>query len=172
MRQSIQQLKSQVQEPVMRYWQSREPRERTMLALLVGVVVVLLLWVVISSILGFKQTQAERASKSKADLQWMQANINLVAALPESAGVEAGVDSSSLRMRANQLMRQYQISAARTQPVGNSGLVLDFQTVEFDAFWRWLSAFKQQGVTVRTLNINPTGQSGLVTARLEVQIAE
>jgi general secretion pathway protein M len=146
------------------------PRERNLVYLAAGLLVVLLAYlVVVMPLQSMNARRAARVEQKSADLAWMRQVAPQAMSAAASGG--AGKSGESLVVLVDRTGRQAGLgSALRDQsPTGQNGLRLRLESAPFDVLVTWLAQLQQQhGVTIESATIDASGAPGLVNANLSL----
>lgn len=154
------------------WWQTLAPRERRVLILGGGALVVILYIFAL-------RLPAERAVKNlearvvqeRALVAWMEQTRDGILALQGQApsGSEALDRDQALFSLADESAREagFGSQLARIEPAGDDGARVNFEGIAFDALIRWLVHLRQaHGVTANEVTIRRASEDGRVDAQL------
>lgn len=155
------------------WWQGLSERDRRVLSV-GGVSAALLLLYALAWLPLDRSREALRvqAAALDASYRWMQAAAPEVQRLSAGAGAGMTPDGRSLLARADAGARESGVGSAllRVEPVAEGQVRMVFQQVGFDALMGWLEQFsRSQGVRVIEFNVQTTGASGQVDARIGLE---
>jgi general secretion pathway protein M len=155
----------------LRQWVSGlAPRERNLVYLAAGLVLVALLYfVLVLPLTTASSRRAARIEQKSTDLAWMRQVAPQVAAAAAAGGAASPGSSESLVVLVDRTGRQAGLgNAIRDQsPSGDLGLRLRLESAPFDVLVTWLANLQQQyGVSVDAATIDATGAPGLVNASI------
>ena len=150
--------------PIQRFWnfyQSRSPQDQRALVVMGLALLALLIGY---GFLWPLQQQANAARLTYAqvqdDLMWMQANRHRVS---PAAARPAGQTLLSL---VTQSAAAHGLAIRRFEPVGEDGISLNLDEVEFDRAIGWLAELMQNGVLVQEFSATGRQQSGIADLRI------
>lgn len=113
-----------------------------------------------------------QAAATDASLRWMQAAAPEVQRLRTGGAGSTTPDSRSLLARVDAGARAAGLGGAllRVEPVADGQVRLVFQQAGFDPLMSWLESFaRSDGVRVTELNVQSTGATGQVDARIGLE---
>jgi general secretion pathway protein M len=144
------------------------PRERNLVYVAAGLVVIAVLFmVVVVPLKAVNARAAARVEKKAADLAWMQQVAPQVMAAGAVGG--AAATNESLVVLVDRTGREAGVgNSIRDQsPDGEHGLRLRLEGAPFDALMAWLANLEQRhGVTVQAATIDAGSSPGLVNASI------
>lgn len=152
-------------------WRQRSARERRLLVLAAGVLIVLLgyglLWTPWRA--AGVRLAADNA-RLAADLAWLQSLAPQVEALRATQGDVTPADGA-LPVRLDASLRAAGLGEQllRLEPAGDGSVRLWLNDVPFDALVGWLGTLGAQGAGVESIGTTPAGKPGLVNAQLTVR---
>jgi len=154
------------------WWLGLSDRDRRVLS--IGGALALLLLVYALAWLPLERAREAlrvQATATDASLRWMQAAAPEVARMRGQGGA-LRQDSRSLLARVDAGARAAGLGNAllRVEPVGDGQVRLAFQQAGFDPLMSWLEDFaRSDGVRVTELNVQSTGATGQVDARIGLE---
>lgn len=155
-----------------RYWRGLGPRERNVLGLALGALVLVLgyvgLW---EPLIDSRNEWRNRVATAQADLAWMRATAPQVRERNGAAPVRSN-DSRSLLARADASAREAGLggSLLRVEPVADGQVRVYFEDVGFDAVVRWVETLSAQyGTRVGELSAQRADGVGRVDVRLSLE---
>lgn len=156
------------------WWISLQPRERLILIVAAGIVILALIYLLgIEPFFKQRTILMQRIEAQRQELAWMQQTSEQVKHLrsisPEQRRTSYNrsllgvVDTSS---RSNNIRKPIQ----RMEPEGNNGVKLWIEDADFDKLIQWLGSLNtQQGVYVTRATISRGDAPGLIDTRLSLQ---
>jgi general secretion pathway protein M len=147
------------------YYHSLSARDQLALKILTAFFTVL---IVINSILlpsyQFAQSSQQQYRENLDDLSWMQNRRHLLA----TANIKSR--QGSLLSIANQTSQARQISFNRFEPVGENGLNMWIENVNFNTLIQWIQHLaSDQGIVVKEIAVDRQADSGTVNARIVLE---
>ncbi|MFV8836566.1 type II secretion system protein M [Aquisalimonas sp.] len=154
------------------WWQGLAPRERRVLILGGGALVVILY--IFALRLPAERAVAdldERVAQERALAGWMEQTRDRILALQGEAPADpdAADRDQALFSLADQSAREHGFGSqlARIEPAGEDGARVNFEGIAFDALIRWLVHLRQTyGVTADQVTVRRAGEEGRVDAQL------
>jgi len=146
-------------------------RQRPLLFIGLGLLVLLLVWLVLLAPLASSREDLQRQiAEREADLTWMRAAAQEVRQLAGAAGAGgagrtgtplAAIDGSARQLGLGQALQ-------RVEPAGSREVRVWLESAVFDDLVRWLARLRQEhGIEVAEIVIEPDRAGpGLVSARL------
>jgi general secretion pathway protein M len=159
------------------YWQQLSPRERIMVVIGGGALLLTLIYLLIWQPLkqGIQKEQDNLALHVE-QLSTMRQQAIEVRQLKRGAGGRQRVtDSSSLLSLVDRTATQRQIKASlnKIQPDGNDGVRLWLDSANFDQMMEWLNLLERQhGVYVTDISIEHDEIPGRVSSRILLRIVQ
>lgn len=155
-----------------RYWRGLGSRERSVLTLAVGALVLVLGYVSLwEPLIDSRNEWRNRVATAQADLAWMRATAPQVRERSGTAPVR-GNDSRSLLARADASAREAGLGGAllRVEPVADGQVRVYFEDAGFDAVVRWVETLSAQyGTRVGELSAQRADGVGRVDVRLSLE---
>lgn len=146
------------------WFESREPRERLILAVGAAVVVVLVAWKLVWSPLS---NGVERLDSSVESQSRLLVDAQTAAALAPRAAASSSRSTQSLRVVVDSTARSHGIPLAQIRETGTTELTARFQRSAFDALLGWLVTLESEhGIVVQTATITGSQEPGLVTGQV------
>lgn len=155
-------------EKIKLWFYGREARERLILAIGAGVVVLALLFACIAPLYKAVNAREERVTRKKADLAWLQSVQGELVAL-NSLHPQGAVNGESLMLMIDRTARAAGLGSSLSSqtPNGANGMNIRLDAASFDAIVSWLGTLQQQySVSVETVTIDHTAKPGLVNVSL------
>lgn len=155
------------------WWQGLSDRDRRVLS--VGAVLAALLLLYALAWLPLDRSREAlrvQAAALDASYRWMRAAAPEVQRLRAGGAGQQAQDGRSLLARADAGARESGLGTAllRVEPVAEGQVRMVFQQVGFDALMAWLEQFSSsQGLRVSEFNVQTTGASGQVDARIGLE---
>lgn len=152
------------------WFENLQPRER--LYVIGGGIclLILLLYTMVWAPLSSKVTSARKTvAQQREDLEWMRAASEQVQKLGLNRPSARGSRNRSLLAVVDQDIQAAQLKSAlqRMEPEGSQSVKIWINKGSFDALIGMLGKLEtEQGVSVKSLSINPTDTQGLVDARV------
>ena len=153
------------------WWRTLAERDRRMLGIGAVVVAAMLFWaLVFDPLLASRRTLADSVVQAEADLVYMQAASQQLAAL-QSSGTGSVFDRGgrSLLALADASAREAQLANAlkRVEPVSAGRVSVWLESASFDAMAGWLEQLQQRfGVRTEEFSLSRATGPGLVDARV------
>jgi general secretion pathway protein M len=152
-----------------------DPRERLLLAVAAGVLVllmlVLLVWVPIHS--AYSTLQSDVAEQRDTVL-WMQSSAAKLTQLQRSGGAVQGLGGRSLLAVTDSTARASGLGPAlrRVEPEGTDSVKVWLEGASFDVLVKWLGTLSAtHGIDAETATLERGDAAGRVNARLSLQAA-
>ena len=149
------------------WWAARNERERQILSLGGGALILILFYLAVWEPLGKSQTRRETAL---TDARELAMRLELLATQSQRGrNTNVVASGQSLLSVVDQSAKTSAIGKppSRLQPEGDNTVRLWFEDVPFDSVLRWLNDLQQrQGVRVSDADIERESGSGLVNVRL------
>lgn len=155
-----------------RYWRGLGPRERGVLSLAIGALVLVLGYVSLwEPLIDSRNEWRNRVATAQADLAWMRATAPQVRERGGAVPVRSN-DSRSLLARADASARDAGLggSLLRVEPVSDGQVRVYFEDAGFDAVVRWVETLSAQyGTRVGELSAQRADGVGRVDVRLSLE---
>jgi general secretion pathway protein M len=155
------------------WWQGLAERERRLLQVGAGALLLLLGWVLVWEPLDRSRADwRQRAVAAEANLQWMRSATEQLARQRAAGGGEVVTDGRSLLARVDSGAREAGLGGAllRVEPTGPDQVRVQFQQAGFDDLVQWLEQLaQQQAVRVSELSVQRAQGVGLVDARVGLE---
>jgi general secretion pathway protein M len=163
-------LKTQLsQSAPMRWYDSREPGEKPVIAAVTGLVVISLLWLVVwKPLVDWREFSENRYLNAQSVWDWMQANE--AKARQTARGAASGGPSRSLLPVITRAANSHGLRLNRLQPEADGGVSVVLQSQSFNAMLKWLDELESQHkVAVQRVSLDAEGKPGLINAQLRLQ---
>jgi len=151
------------------FWSGLTPRDRRVLAIGAGVLLVIGLWLLVWEPLRDARDAARlRVASAAQDLAYLRAVVPQL----RDAGTAAPRDGRSLLATVDATARESGVGSAllRVEPVSSGQVRVYFEGAGFDALVDWLAMLQSaQGVTVGDLSVSRAGGVGRVDARVVLE---
>jgi len=123
---------------MMKFWTDREPREKTLIAIALGLaLLVLFIQFVVKPVSAYPEQQKVKFEQAERDLAVMKDGQ---AALSGPAPVEKqNLNANQAQVMITQSAGQSGLTITRRQPNGESGLTVWFENADSRAFYGWIS---------------------------------
>lgn len=155
-----------------RYWRGLGSRERKVLSLAIGALVLVLGYVSLwEPLIDSRNEWRNRVANAQADLAWMRATAPQVRERGGAAPVRSN-DGRSLLARADASARDAGLggSLLRVEPVSDGQVRVYFEDAGFDAVVRWVETLSAQyGTRVGELSAQRADGVGRVDVRLSLE---
>lgn len=146
-----------------RRYEALAVRERFLVRICVGLLLVLVLYAVIDSLLGFRDDAVTRYLNEQRDLEWMKGNQHRV-----SRGDSAGGSGELLSTVVNSTAARVGFRPRRTQ-TETDGVSARIEAEQFEKVLRWAHALEtRHGVEITRVDID-LNESGRVDARFSLR---
>lgn len=151
------------------WFDSLEERERNLLLMLGGVLIIAVLYFAIYQPLTNKLTLAkEGVAREQQLLSWVEKNATKLALLRANSGVSANANGGSLEQIINSTARRYQLTINRIQPQSNK-LQVSLDSASFVTLLQWIQELQlSSGMVIEIADFRPLAAPGLVKTRLVV----
>lgn len=148
-----------------RWYTTREPQEQRIVLLLAVLVALSLLWLGLwKPVSDWKANSQNRYRVAVSNLDWLQANRELIDTSPQAAGGNA-----SLRV-ITETARTRGLKLSRVQPDGEGGINVVLQDQPFSAVLGLIAQLgENNGVTATRAAIDGSGTPGQVNAQIRFQ---
>jgi general secretion pathway protein M len=148
-----------------RWYASREPQEQRIVSVLATLIAVSVLWLGLwKPVSDWKTTSQNQYRVAVANLDWLEANRDLIDTSPQAAGGNA-----SLRV-ITETARTRGLKLSRVQPDGEGGINVVLQEQPFDAVLGLIAQLgENNGVTATRAAIDGSGTPGQVNAQIRFQ---
>jgi type II secretory pathway component PulM len=154
----------------MKTWFLRQTaRDRSIVMMIVVLVVAALLYALIINPMarGLKQNR-EAVVKNEGIIQQMLASEAQVKAMKGGASVKQKSSDKAPYLLIDEMISKHGIKTPdRVEPIGNTGVRVNFSNVEFDKLMLALGELELYGLQISTINVSRK-QAGLVGARFRV----
>ena len=152
-----------------RWYVSREPHERPVIAGLALLVVAALFWVTIwKPVSDWRVLATNRYQNAQATWAWMQANESAARARASQAATTASGDRSLLPLVTREANGQG-IRLNRLQPEADGAVSVVVQAQPFNTVVAWLVRLEEaHNIQVQRISVDAEGQPGLVNAQIRL----
>jgi general secretion pathway protein M len=161
---------------VLRWWEGRNTRERWLVAVggLVAITLLPYVWFW-EPLVDRAETLHKEVAEQRQDLRWMRKAAQRIEASgrASSAAQQPITDGRSLLGLVDRSARQAGLDeqVSRVQPDGDSSVRVWLERAPFNDLVRWLDELERPGgVRVSDLTVERTDESGLVDARLTLEV--
>jgi len=146
------------------WWSDRSPRERTMLAGVAGVMIVLMLFQFgLRPLLSYRQSAAASYESAAILLSEVEAAAQEIVALQSVVATGSGGVS---RVTISTTAAQFSLPITRLQPHENAGLDVWLDNVAPVALFKWLDAmYHQHGISVVRASVQKNADGATVNAQ-------
>lgn len=152
------------------WFENLQPRERLYVIGGGACLLLLLLYTIVWAPLSNKvKSSREAVAQQRQDLEWMQSASEQVKKLGLNRSSNRGSRNRSLLAVVDQDIQAAQLKSAlqRMEPEGSQSVKIWINKGSFDALIGMLGKLEtEQGVSVKSLSINPTDTQGLIDARI------
>lgn len=152
------------------WFENLQPRERLyVIGGGIGVVILLLYLMVWAPLSGKVKTSRELVTQQREDVEWMRAASEQIKKLGLNRPAQHASRNRSLLAVVDQDIQAAQLKGAlqRMEPEGSQSVKIWINKGSFDALIGMLGKLEtEQGISVKSLSINPTDTKGLVDARV------
>jgi len=158
------------QSAVMRWYQSREPQERPVIAGLAAVALLSLVWLLFwKPLADWQEVSRNRYSNAHETWEWVQANEARAREAARGAGPTSGREGSLLPL-ITRLANSRGLTLSRLQPEADGAVSVVLQAQPFNLLLQWLDDLERQhSVVVQRVSLDAEGRPGLVNAQLRLQ---
>jgi general secretion pathway protein M len=152
-----------------RWYQSREPRERPVIAGLALLVVAALLWLLVwKPVSDWQSVATNRYQNAQETWSWMQANEAQARARSREAA-SSGASGRSLLPLVTREANGQGIRLNRLQPEADGAVSVVIQAQPFNAVIEWLARLQSaHNVTIQRISVDAEGSPGLVNAQIRM----
>lgn len=151
--------------PAWRRYQALSARERTLVNVLAGVIVIAIGYSLVASVVDFRQLGVARYVEAEADLSWMQGNRGSVSVEGEQGSARSDTLLSTV-VRTTAI--EFGFQPRRTQTEGD-GVGVRIEAESFDKVLRWAHALEaRHGVEITNADID-VDSPGKVNARFSLR---
>ena len=161
-----QQLKQRLA-PLIQWYQSREPREQTVLQILAAVfVAAMIYWVLWSPAVNARDQAMQRYVANMQTLEWISANAGAVRA------ASSGKTSSLPRNWVGDVSRSanaFGLTLKNFTPDGNTSVRIQMEEQPAGQCILWLQSLQEKGVQITSLEMTPGDKSGTATVRATLE---
>jgi len=152
-----------------RWYASREPHERPVIAGVGLLVVAAFFWIAIwKPISDWRSIEANRYQNAQSTWEWMQANESTARSRASQAGGTASQERSLMPLvtrEANTLG----IRLNRLQPESDGAVSVVVQAQPFNALIQWLDRLSTaHNISVQRISVDAEGNPGLVNAQIRL----
>lgn len=152
-----------------RWYASREPHERPVIAALALLIVAALFWVAVwKPISDWRAVEANRYQNAQATWEWIQANESKARARATQAGGTPAAERSLMPLvtrEANTLG----IRLNRLQPESDGAVSVVVQAQPFNTLVQWLDRLQSaHNIDVQRISVDAEGKPGLVNAQIRL----
>jgi len=163
-------LAQQLQETAAwRWYASREPRERPVIAGLASLIVLVVIWAAVwKPISDWRTVETNRYQNAQTTWDWMQANE----ALARSRAGQTSSTSSAERSLLPLVTREANnlgIRLNRLQPEADGAVSVVVQGQPFNLIVQWLANLQQtHNIGVQRVSVDAEGKPGLINAQIRL----
>jgi len=153
-----------------RWFYGREAQERTIIAWLAAMIIMLLLWSVVwKPIDDWSELEDNRYRNAQSLLDWMQANEARARAVAKSQS-SGGGSQRSLLPTITSSAASHGLTLNRLQPESNGAVSVVLQAQEFNAMVSWIDQLQRTNqVSIQRISVDAEGRSGYINAQLRLQ---
>lgn len=152
-----------------RWYMSREPRERPVIAAVVLLMIAALFWLAVwKPVSDWRALETNRYQNAQSTWSWMQANEANARARAQSAQASPGSERSLLPLVTREANSQG-IRLNRLQPEADGAVSVVVQAQPFNAVVEWLARLQSaHAIEVQRISVDAEGQPGLVNAQIRL----
>lgn len=176
LRTQIEQSLSRFKQPLTLWWQARNIRERWILAVGGGLAVIVFAYVGLwEPLVKQRATLQQEVAELRETHAWMKQAAAKIRARSDQSDTSGAVADRSLIGLVDRSSRNAGLAKQlnRVQPDGDYGVQLWFEQVSFDRLMIWLDNLERSnGARISAMHVEATGVSGLVDARLNLEMAQ
>ncbi|MGE0622613.1 MAG: type II secretion system protein GspM [Pseudomonadales bacterium] len=152
-----------------RWYASREPHERPVIAGLLLLVILAVLWIAIwKPISDWRAVEANRYQNAQSTWEWMQANESKARARATQVG-GAQTSDRSLMPLVTREANTLGIRLNRLQPESDGAVSVVVQAQPFNTLVQWLDRLQStHNIAVQRISVDAEGKPGLVNAQIRL----
>lgn len=151
------------------WWQSRAPRERVLLGVMLALFAAIILWLGIYRPVEVALRQAAIDNLAAVERYGEVARkVDLVKAAGSAAKAASSLPVEQI---VGQAAGEAGFTLERVQAQGNDRVDLAIASARSTALLGWIAALERQGVTVKRAAITPSGATGTVSAQISFKRA-
>jgi len=157
---------------MMKFWMQLKPRERNLVSIMGGVIVVLMLYVLLlEPFLGKAEELTEKIAQQKTQIESMKQTLADIKQLERTADNSTSNNrkGQSLLVIVDQTAKENKLgdSMKRVEPDGSTRVRVWLEMAIFDDVARWLSRLQTQySLEIESAVLDKTDTTGRVNARL------